>query len=160
MRPLQMRLVVAAPIAAATLLVAMYTGLEMLGFHVLTDRPLNLAEAVIDDDPPAVMRQLFAGVSPVERYDIGEDVFRPPHGRMTPLEAAVVRDHASLLGLLLRQGVPLDRATRAHLLCLAGRTGAKDVLKVLEQPGVAAVCGPDADRVLPGFAAGAGSGGR
>ena len=160
MTPSRMRVVAAGPIAAATLLVAVYSGLETMGCHVLTDRPLNLAEAVIDDDPPAVMRQLFAGVSPVERYDIGDDVFRPPHGRMTPLEAAVVRDHASLMGLLLRQGVPLDRATRGHLLCLAGRTGAKDVLKVLEQPGVAAVCGPDADRVLPGVAADAGSGGR
>jgi len=144
-----MRMLVSAPVVAATLLIGIYSALEMAGCYVLTDRPLNLAEAVIDDDPPAVMRQLYAGVSAVDRYEVGSDVLRRPHGPMTPLEAAAVGDRASLLGLLLRQGVPLDGATRAHLLCLAGRARAGDVLKMLEQPGVEPACGPEADRVLP-----------
>ena len=37
-----LRLMAVAPITAATLLVALYSGLETLGYHVLTDRPLNL----------------------------------------------------------------------------------------------------------------------
>lgn len=144
-----LRLMAVAPITAATLLVALYSGLETLGYHVLTDRPLNLAEAVLDDDPPAVMRQLYAGVSAVDHYDIGADLLIAAHGRMTPLEAATVKDRAPLLDLLLRQGVPLDHATRAHLLCLAARANARDVATRLAQPGVEPVCGPEADRVLP-----------
>ncbi|MGE0391943.1 MAG: hypothetical protein AB7I25_01605 [Vicinamibacterales bacterium] len=154
MTPLHLRLIAAAPIVAATLAVAVYTGLEALGFHVLTDRPLNLAEAIVDDDPPAAMRQLYSGVSPLDRYDIGHDVLRVPHGRMTPLEAATVGDRAPILELLLRQGVPVDRATRAHLLCLAGRANARDVATLLARPGVEPACGPEADRVLPLPAAG------
>lgn len=145
----QLRLIAAAPIVGATLLVAVYSGLELLGARVLADRPLNLAEAVMDDDPPAVMRQLYAGASAVDRYDIGADVLIVPHGRMTPLEAATVKDRAPLLKLLLRQGVPLDAATRVHLLCLAGRANARDVAAVLAAPGVEPVCGEEADRVLP-----------
>lgn len=149
-----LRLIAVAPLVGATLLVAVFTGLEVMGWHVLTDRPLNLAEAVFDDDPPALMRQLYAGVSAVDRYDIGSDLLLAPHGRMTPLEAATVRDHAPLFQLLLRQGVPLDGATRAHLLCLAGRANAREMTAVLAQPGVEPVCGAEADRVLPLPAAG------
>jgi hypothetical protein len=144
-----LRLLAAAPIAGATLLVAIYSGLERLGYRVLTDRPLNLAEAVFDDDPPEVMRQLYAGVSAVDRYEIGADLLIVPHGRMTPLEAAAVKDRAPLLALLLRQGVPLDDETRAHLLCLAGRANARDVAALLARPGTGAVCGSEADLVLP-----------
>ncbi len=156
----QMRVLVAAPIVAATLLVAVYSALETLGYHVLTDRPLNLAEAVAEDDPPSVMRQVHSGASLVARYDIGNDLLVLPHGRMTPLEAAVVRDRAEILKLLLRQGVPLDDATRAHLLCLAGRAKARDVATLLARPGVEPVCGPEADGVLPGVDANAAAGGR
>jgi hypothetical protein len=136
------------------MLVAIYSVTEMLGGRPLTDRPLNIAEAIIDDDPPAVMRQLYTGVSPIARYDVGADVFLRPHGPMTPLEAATVRDRAGLLELILRQGVPIDAPTRAHLLCLAARAGSKDVLTILEQPGSGPVCGPEADRVLPALPAG------
>lgn len=146
--------VVAAPVVAATLLVAVYAGLESLGYHVLTDRPLNLAEAIVDDDPSSVMRQLYAGASAVDRYDVGADLLLVPHGRMTPLEAAVVKDRAPLLQLLLRQGVPLDGTTRAHLLCLADRANARDVAAILARPGVGPVCGGEADQVLPLPAAG------
>lgn len=145
----RVRWLAAAPIVGATLLVAVYTGLQGLGYHLLTDRPLNLAEAIAEDDPPEVRRQIHGGASLVARYDIGNDLLVFPHGRMTPLEAAAVRDRPELLKLLLRNGVPLDDPTRAHLLCLARRANARDALAVLLRPGIEPACGPEADQVLP-----------
>jgi hypothetical protein len=145
----QLRRLACAPIVTATLLVAVYTVAEVLGGRPLTDRPLNLAEAVADDDPPAVMRQLSAGMSPLERYDVGGDILQRPHGRMTPLEAAAVRDRSGIMELLLRHGVPLDAETRGRLLCLAGRVHARDVIALLERPGAGPRCDEQADAVLP-----------
>ncbi len=143
------RWLAAGPVVAATVLVAVYTGFELLGFRPLTDRPLNVAEAVVEDDPPQVVRLLRAGGDSLARYPIGNDLMRPvPRRSITPMEAAALRDRAGILGLLMARGLPIEDADRAHLLCIAGRAHAKDVLTLLAQPGIEAVCGPDADEVI------------
>ena len=139
----------AGPIVLATLLAVVYALTEQAGMPLLTDRAMNPAELVMEDDPPGLVRRLRAGDSPVAVYDMGRDVLAPPARRMTPMEAAAYRDRSSMLGLLEREGVPVDDATRAHLLCIAERMGSKDVLAMLARPGVTAVCGPRADHVAP-----------
>ena len=145
----------AGPIVLASLLAAIYAVTEQAGMPLLTDRAMNPAELVMEDDPPGLIRRLRAGDSPVATYDMGGDVLVPPARRMTPMEAAAYRDRGSMLDLLEREGVPVDDATRAHLLCIAERMGSKDVLVMLARPGVTAVCGPRADDVAP-LPAGAG----
>ena len=139
----------AGPIVLATLIAVVYALTEQAGMPLLTDRAMNPAELVFEDDPPGLIRRLRAGDSPVAMYDMGRDVLAPPPRRMTPMEAAAYRDRGSMLGLLEREGVPLDEATRAHLLCIAERTGSKDVIAMLARPGVSAVCGARADQVAP-----------
>ena len=139
----------AGPIVLASLLTVVYALAEQAGLPLLTDRVLNPAELVVEDDPPALIRRLRAGDSPVAAYDMGSDVLAPPTRTMTPMEAAAYRDRGSMLNLLVREGVPVDDATRAHLLCIAERTGSKDVIAMLARPGVSAVCGARADHVAP-----------
>ena len=139
----------AGPIVLASLLAVVYAITEQAGMPLLTDRAMNPAELVMEDDPPGLIRRLRAGDSPVATYDMGGDVLVPPARRMTPMEAAAYRDRGSMLDLLEREGVPVDDAMRAHLLCIAERMGSKDVLALLSRPGVTAVCGPRADEVAP-----------
>lgn len=139
----------AGPIVLATVLAVVYALTEQAGMPLLTDRAMNPAELVMEDDPPGLIRRLRAGDSPMAVYDMGPDVLAPPVRRMTPMEAAAYRDRSSMLGLLEREGVPVDDATRAQLLCIAERMGSKDVLAMLARPGVTAVCGPRADHVAP-----------
>ncbi len=68
---------------------------------------------------------------------------------MTPLEVAALRDRAPLMDLIFRHGVPLDGETRAHLLCIAGRAGARDVLALLDRPGAVPVCSARVDTIIP-----------
>lgn len=145
----------AGPIVLASLLAVVYAVTEQAGLPLLTDRALNPAELVMEDDPPGLIRRLRAGDSPVAAYDMGRDVLAPPRRTMTPMEAAAFRDRGSILNLLVREGVPVDEAMRAHLLCIAERMGSKDVLAMLSRPGVTAVCGARADAVAP-LPAGAG----
>ncbi|MEQ1895980.1 MAG: hypothetical protein ABL971_01175 [Vicinamibacterales bacterium] len=145
----------AGPIVLALLLVVFYVVTEQAGMRLLTDRALNPAELVIEDDPPGLIRRLRAGDSPVATYDVGSDVLARSARRMTPMEAAAYRDRGSMLDLLVREGVPDDDAMRAHLLCIAERMGSRDVIAMLSRPGVTAVCGPRADAVAP-LPAGAG----
>ncbi len=144
----------AGPIVLATLLAVVYAATERAGMPLLTDRAMNPAELVMEDDPPGLVRRLRAGDSPVAAYDMGSDVLAPPVRRMTPMEAAAYRDRGSMLGLLEREGVPVDDATRAHLLCIAERMGSKDVIAMLARPGVTAVCGARADIIAPPSAGG------
>jgi hypothetical protein len=143
------------PVLLATFLVAGYTAAELVGMRPLTDRPLNLAEAVADDDPPTVMRRLYAGDSPVAMYHVGADVLGPPARWITPMEAAALANHGPLVTLLIRRGVPVNGHTRAHLLCLAERARAQEVIAALARSDLVPACGPRADELIPAVTSGA-----
>lgn len=144
----QLRLIAAGPVVAATLCVAIYVGLEMLGHPIFASRPVNLAEAVANDDPATVLRLRHEGASLVDVYHVRGDVLITPAAEATPLEVAALRDRAQIIRLLERSGVVVDDQLRSHLLCIAERAASRDVLALLRSPGVVPVCGPEADRVV------------
>lgn len=144
----QLRFIAAGPVVAATLCVAIYAGLERLGHPIFASRPVNLAEAVANDDPATVLRLSHEGASLLDVYAVRGDVLITPAAHATPLEVAALRDRAPLIRLLERSGVVVDDRLRAHLLCIARRAHANDVLTLLAKPGVEAMCGPDADEVI------------
>ena len=126
-------LIVSLPVVGAIAATLLFVGSECAGLRLFTKRPFTVAEAAADGDAPAMMRQIYGGASPLERYPVQSDVLSGSNGSLlTPLEAAVMANRPAIIDVLERWGVPIDDPERAHLVCLAETRRASDAISVLK----------------------------
>jgi len=90
--------------------------------------PYNLAEAAAVRDEAEVVRLIEQGHDPNMRYDVrARWVFDHPT-RLTPLEAAVVRDDPEIVRQLLAKGAVMNEGLWARLRCAAASPSLRAVL--------------------------------
>jgi hypothetical protein len=128
--------------AAATLgmLAALGVGVDPL-WRV---EPVTLAEAAALEDNAEVMRLIGLGANVNGASRVRPNVLAERELTLTPIEAAVAAERADMVQLLLDQGVRLDPALWARLMCHAESAGADDVTALLEpqRPGeTQLICG-------------------
>lgn len=91
---------------------------------------LTLAEAAALRDQGEVARLIEGGADPNAEYDLRPGVLAL--NRATPLEAAVVARRAETVNLLMHEGATLNESGWRRLHCLAGDTGAADVVRAID----------------------------
>jgi len=92
---------------------------------------LNLAEAAALRDAGEVVRQIAAGADPNATYPLRPGVIAALS--VTPLEAAVGSRRAEMVDLLMLHGAKVDADQWQRLHCFALRTGASDVIGMLDR---------------------------
>ncbi len=126
-------LVVSLPVVGAIAGTLLFVAGECAGLRPFAKRELTVAEAAAEGDAPAMMRQVYGGSSPLDRYAVQSDVLAGANGeRFTPLEAAAMANRAAIIDVLERWGVPIDDAERARLACLAEARHAGDAVGFLK----------------------------
>ena len=92
---------------------------------------LTLSEAAALRDAGEVARQIASGADPNVAYPLRPGVLAA--STLTPLEAAVGSRRAEIVDLLLMHGATVDAAGWQRLHCFAVRTGASDVVGMLDR---------------------------
>jgi hypothetical protein len=131
-RRLLLGLITAFPGVAATIAVAAFSGLELLGRTPSSPGPVrNISEAVASGRAPDVMRLLTAGQDPNRVWPVRRDVISSAMTQVTAFEAAIVTGRTPMLDLLHRQGASTDAQTLEHLQCLASDLSAQEIVESL-----------------------------
>jgi hypothetical protein len=143
MRSFVVALVVALPIALATVILAWIPLAERVDPDTDDRRPLNIAEAAGQGNASEVVRRLRLGEDPNRMYPVRPHVIPLPVTMTTAVEAAVWARQVRLMDLLDREGVILGGHSREELACLAGDIGAQDVAAYLAK-GQPPTCEPRA----------------
>ena len=143
MRSFAVALVVALPIALATLVLAWIPVAERVDPDTDERRPLNIAEAAGQGDASEVVRRLRLGDDPNRVYPVRPHIIPLPVTMTTAVEAAVWAKQAGLMDLLDREGVILGARSREELACLARDVGAAEVAAYLAKEPEPA-CEPEA----------------
>lgn len=143
-------LALSAPFIGAMAVTLTFVLAEWAGLRPFEDRRMSVAEAAAEGDAALMLRELYGGASPLDRYPVGTDVIVGPLvQQMTPLEAAAVRDQVDIIRRLEQWGVPIDAGERARLACMAQRAGAKQVAAALRRDGAAMFCEALTPSTLP-----------
>ena len=125
-------LITALPGVAATIAVAAFAALELLGQTPSSPGPVrNIAEAVASGRAPDVMRLLAAGQKPNRLWLVRRVVISSTMTQVTAFEAAIVSGRPPMLALLRRQGAGADAQTLDHLQCLASDLSALEIIDLL-----------------------------
>ena len=125
-------LIAALPGVAATIAVAAFSGLELLGRTPSSPGPVrNISEAVASGRAPDVMGLLAAGQDPNRVWPVRRDLISSTMTQLTAFEAAVVSGRTPMLDLLRRQGAGTDAQTLDHLQCLASDLSAQEIVDSL-----------------------------
>jgi len=89
---------------------------------------VNLAEAAGVREEAEVARLIERGQDPNARYPVRPGLLFERALSLTPLEAAVVNDDASIAGALLARGAALDASSWVTLRCFAAESQVAPVL--------------------------------
>ena len=132
--PLSVALALAAPAlvwlaAAAVVLLAALGGYRALA----APADLTLPEAAALRDEAEVLRQIRHGVDPNLAGRVRRGVIRDEEYLLTPLEAATAARHGEVVRLLVGNGAELNDTNVPILFCLAQRSGAADIVSLLNE---------------------------
>jgi len=134
-------LAVAGPVVIATLMVSVFSGLEILGRTPSAIGPVhNIAEAAAMGAASEVLRLLEVGEDPNRVWPVRRDIISSTITRVTGLEAAVWSHHREMVEILDRRRTIVDEQTRQHLVCLASDVGVPEIVDYLS-PGRDPDCG-------------------
>jgi hypothetical protein len=92
---------------------------------------LTLSEAAALRDAGEVARQIASGADPNAAYPLRPGVLAA--SSLTPLEAAVGSRRAEIVDVLLTHGATVNAGGWRRLHCFAVRTGASDVVSMLDR---------------------------
>lgn len=93
--------------------------------------PLTLSEAAALRDQGEVARLTLSGSDPNAAYSLRPGILAA--ASLTPLEAAVGARRAEMVELLMLHGATVDETSWRRLHCFALRTGAADVVEMLDR---------------------------
>lgn len=124
-------LVAVPPLALATALAALVTGVGPVRDGFWPRGPLTLPEAVATKDTAALLEQLRRGADPAAAYDTRPGTLNRNGARVTAFEAAALANRGDMLGILLDEGARLPAAHAPRVACLAARGQADTVIAVL-----------------------------
>ena len=94
---------------------------------------LTLPEAAALRDEAEVLRQIRHGVDPNLAGRVRRGVIRDEEYLLTPLEAATAARHGEVVRLLVGNGAELNDTNVPILFCLAQRSGAADIVSLLNE---------------------------
>ena len=134
-------LAVAAPVAAATMLLAAVALAEAGGWSLLSiGAPRNVAEAAGMANASELLRRIGQGEDPGRVHDVRPEIISSSFTRVSALEAAVGTRRVELVRLLNKRGL-IDSVTRARLACLAADIHVKDIVEELAPAGASCIDG-------------------
>jgi hypothetical protein len=125
-------LITALPGITATIAVAAFSCLELLGRTPSSPGPVrNISEAIASGRAPDVVRLLAVGQDPNRVWPVRRDIISSTMTRVTAFEAAIVSRRTPMLELLRRQGASTDAQTLDHLRCFASDLSAAEIVDSL-----------------------------
>jgi hypothetical protein len=133
-------LAIAGPAMLATVMIVLFSGLELLGRTPFAVGPFrNVAEAAGMGAASDVLRMLGNGDDPNRVMPVRGEIISSSVKQATALEAAIWSRRRELIELLDRRGAIVDASIRQHLACLAADLDARDIVEFLS-PGRAPGC--------------------
>lgn len=137
----------AAPVVAATWLLAVVAVAEMGGRSLLSmGPPRNVAEAAGMANAGELLRRIGLGEDPRTIQDVRREIISSAFTRVSALEAAVGTRRVELVKLLDQRGF-ITGAMRGHLACLASDIHVRDIVEALAPGGASCTDGATLEAV-------------